>query len=120
MLHLFITINPNPDGQTPHEARHGRRSNGRTAEVGEKVLCCVPKRLKAKIGMRWRVGIFLSTAERTSEPLVGTISGSVVKSRAITRVLHASKWEQHTLLKIVGTPASMCQNLKWQSRFKMD
>ena len=52
---------------------------------------CFPKRLRAKIDMRWRVGIFLGTAERTNEAFVGTVSGSVVKSRAITRVVHASK-----------------------------
>ena len=98
------------DGQTQHEARHGKRSNGRTAKFGEKVLPVVPKRLRAKIDMRWRVGICLGNAERTNETSVGTVSGNVVKSRAITRVVHASKWDQKTLLKIVGTPASMCPN----------
>jgi hypothetical protein len=107
---IYNRQSTNYDGQTPHEARHGRRSNGRTAEFGEKVLYCVPNRLRAKIDMRWRVGIFLGTAERTNEAFVGTVSGNVVKSRSITRVVHASKWDQHTLLKIVGTPAAMCPN----------
>ena len=107
---IYNRQSTNYDGQTPHEARHGRRSNGRTAEFGEKVLYFVPKRLRAKIDMRWRVGIFLGTAERTNEAFVGTVSGNVVKSRAITRVVHASKWDPNTLLKIVGTPAAMCPN----------
>ena len=107
---IYNRQSTNYDGQTPHEARHGRRSNGRTAEFGEKVLYFVPKRLRAKIDMRWRVGIFLGTAERTNEAFVGTVSGNVVKSRAITRVVHASKWDPNTLLKIVGTPAALCPN----------
>ena len=70
----------------------------------------VPKRSKAKVDMRWRVGIFLGRAERSNEAFVSTASGSVVKFRAITRVVHASKWDLNTLFKIVGTPAPMCPN----------
>ena len=74
------------------------------------MLYVAPKRLRAKIDMRWRVGICLGTAERTNEAFVGTVSGNVAKFRAIIRVVHASKWHQNPLLKIVGTPASMCPN----------
>ena len=107
---IYNQLSANSDGQTPHEARHGRRSDGRTAKFGEQVLYFVPKRLRDKIDMRWRIGICLGTAERTKEAFVGTVSGNVVKSRAITRVVHASKWDQNALLKIVGTPAAMCPN----------
>ena len=84
------------DGQTPYEFRHGRRSNGRTAEFGEKVLHVVPKRLRAKVDMRWRVSIFLGTAGRSNEDFVGTVSGNDAKSLAITRVVNVSKLDQNT------------------------
>ena len=58
----------------------------------KKVLYFVPKRLRAKIDMRWRVGIFLGTAEKSNEASVGTVSGNVVKSRATTRVVTASNY----------------------------
>ena len=51
-----------------------------------------------------------SALPRGPTRLSWAVSGNVVKSRAITRVVHASKWDQNTLLKIVGTPASMRPN----------
>ena len=54
---IYNRQSTNSDGQTTHDARHGRRSNGLTAEFDKKVLYFVPKRLRAKIDMRWRVGI---------------------------------------------------------------
>ena len=74
---IFNRQSTNRDGLTPHECRHGRRSNGRTAEFGERVLYVVPERLRAKVDLRWRVGYLLGTAERSNEAYIGTSSGNV-------------------------------------------
>ena len=100
----------NPEGMTPYEYRHGRRSHGRTAEFGERLLYYVPKRLRAKIDLRWRVGIFLGTADRSNEAFIGTRSGNVVKSRSLARVVAENKWDADSVLRITGTPAQMCPN----------
>ena len=70
----------------------------------------VPNHLRAKVDIRWRVGIFLGKAEKSNEACVGTVSRSGVEPRAITRVVYASKWDKDTLFRILGTPASMCPN----------
>ena len=84
------------------------------------MLYFVPKRLRAKINMRRRAGIFLGTAKRTNEAVVGTVSENVVKSSAITRVVHAGKWDRNTLLEIVAPPCIYMSEPKWQSGFSME
>mgnify|MGYP003336159420 FL=1 len=59
-------------GKTPYEFVHGKRSKGRTAEFGEKVLYHVPKKLRSKMNLRWRTGVFLGTAPSSNEAYVGT------------------------------------------------
>ena len=100
----------NAEGKSPYEHRHGRRSKGRTAEFWENVLYYEPKKLRAKLSLRWRVGIFLGTADRSNEAYIGTCSGNVVKSRSITRVVEGSKWDIASVMKIIETPMRLCPN----------
>ena len=88
----------------------GCKSNGRTAEFGERIIYYVPKRLRAKIDLRWRVGVFLGSAERSNEAYIGTRSGNVVKSRGLARIVDDSKWDKDSVMRIVGTPAKLCPN----------
>ena len=48
-----------PDGKTAYERLHGEPARDRLAEFGEVVFYFVPKRLRAKMDPRWRVGVFL-------------------------------------------------------------
>jgi len=100
----------NSDGQTPYEVRHGRRSRGRTAEFGERLLYYVPKKLRAKLDLRWRVGVFLGTADRSNEAFIGTRSGNVVKSRSLARVVEDSRWDRESIFRVSGTPMQLCPN----------
>ena len=49
----------NDDGTTPYEATHGQRSRGKMTEFGERFVYDVPKRLRAKLDLRFRIGVFL-------------------------------------------------------------
>ena len=106
----------NPDGKTPFEAIHGQRWKGKMVEFGEQVFYFVPKRLRAKLNLRWRVGTFLGNSQTTNECFVASSNGDVVKTRAIVRVIEPSRWSKVALEKIRGTP--MC--LRPQQRSDSD
>ena len=67
-------------------------------------LC--PKRLRAKLNLRWRVGTFLGNAQSTNECYVASSNGDVVKARAVIRVTSGSRWSKPAIEQIRGTP--MC------------
>ena len=75
---MFNRQSTNSDSLTTYEYPHGRRSHGRTAEFGERLMYYVPQKLRTKLDLRWRVGVFLGTAERRYEAHIGTRSGNVV------------------------------------------
>ena len=70
----------------------------------------VPKKLRTKLDLRWRVGIFLGTADRSNEAYIGMRSGNVVKSRGLSRVVQESKWDSDSVLRVTGTPMQLCPN----------
>ena len=51
-----------PDGSTPYAALHGQNPKEKLVEFGERVLWHVPKRLRAKLDLRWRLGIYVGCA----------------------------------------------------------
>ena len=95
----------NSDGKTPFETIHGQRWRGRMVEFGEQVFYFVPKRLRAKLNLRWRLGTFLGNSQATNECYVAAANGDVVKTRSITRVVEGSRWSAQAVLKIRGTPS---------------
>ena len=97
----------NPDGKTPFEAIHGQRWRGRQVEFGEQVFYFVPKRLRAKPNLRWRVGSFMGNSQATNECYVAASNGDVVKTRAIVRVVEGSRWSKEAIGGIKGTPMNL-------------
>ena len=94
----------NRDGRTPFETIHGQRWRGRMVEFGEQVFYFVPKRLRAKLNLRWRLGTFLGNSQSTNEVYVAAANGDVVKTRSITRVVESSRWSSEAILGVRGTP----------------
>ena len=47
----------NSDGKTPFQIIHGQRWRGRMVEFGEQIFYFVPKRLRSKLNLRWRLGV---------------------------------------------------------------
>ena len=94
----------NKDGRTPFEVIHGQRWRGKMVELGEQVFYFVPKKLRAKLSLRWRLGTFLGNAQATNECYVGSANGDVVKTRSIVRVVEPSRWSLKAVEGIKGTP----------------
>ena len=64
----------------------------------------VPKRLKSKLNLRWRLGTFLGNSQTTNECFVAAVNGDVIKTRSMTRVVEGNRWSSDAILKIKGTP----------------
>ena len=94
----------NPDGQTPYEAIHGQRFKGKLVEFGERCFYYVPKRMRSKLNLRWRVGTFVGNAQSTNEAYVAVSNGDVLKSRSIVRVIQPSRWDKDAIMNIRGVP----------------
>ena len=98
----------NSEGVTPYQAIHGKRSTLKIVEFGERVLYFVPKRLRAKLTQRWRIGTYLGLAPSSNEHFISTRNGNVVKSRAIHRTVEQSRWSSESILGVMGTPSQLC------------
>ena len=97
----------NADGKTPFEEIHGQRWRGRQVEFGEQVFYFVPKRLRAKLNLRWRVGSFMGNAQSTNECYVAAGNGDVVMTRAIVRVVEGNRWSKEAAEGVKGTPMKL-------------
>ena len=73
-------------------------------EFGEQVFYFVPKRLRSKLNLRWRLGTFLGNSQTTNECFVAAMNGDVIKTRSITRVVEGNRWPSDAVLEIQGTP----------------
>ena len=98
----------NPDGQTQYQVLHGKRSSEQIVEFGERVFYLVPKKLRAKLSHRWRIGPYLGMATSPNEHVISTKQGNVVKVRYVCRVAEASRWSLKTVLGVIGTPTRLC------------
>ena len=97
----------NKDGQTPYFSFHGKRPSDRLVEFGERVFYFVPKKVRAKLDHRWRLGIFVGLSTNSNESFVATPNGNIVKTRSVARVVEAHRWDADAILKIKGTPSSL-------------
>ena len=97
----------NKDGQTPYFCQHGKRPTDRLVEFGEKVFFYVPRKVRAKLDQRFRLGTYLGVSTNSNESYVGLSNGNVVKSRTIARVVEASRWDPEAVFKVTGIPGDM-------------
>ena len=73
-------------------------------EFGEKVFYYVPKRLRSKLNLRWRVGTFVGNSQSSNEACVASANGDVIKSRSLVRVVLPSRWSSDSVLGVRGVP----------------
>ena len=100
-------VDANKSGHTPYEELHGRRAKERRAEFGERVFYSTPKKGRAKLDLRWKLGAYLGQSDSSNEAFVGTSNGNVVKTRSIVRVVETARWKRAAVERVVGTPADM-------------
>ena len=60
------------DGRTAFQRLHGRRASNKAVEFGERVFYDIPRKLRAKMNLRWRLGMYLGVAPHSGEHLIGT------------------------------------------------
>ena len=97
----------NEDGRTPFETIHGQRWRGKMVEFGEMVHYFVPKKLRAKMSLRWRFGTFVGNSQSTNEVYVAARNGEIIKTRSIVRTIEASRWSKESIYNIVGLPHNL-------------
>ena len=62
VANLLNKYTVNDSGVTPFEDSHGRRAHDRAVEFGERVFYYVPKKLRSKLDLRWRLGVYLGAS----------------------------------------------------------
>ena len=68
-----------PEGKTPYASLHGKNPKEKLVKFGERVLWHVPKRLRAKLDLRWRLGVYVGYAASSNEYNLALPYGNVVK-----------------------------------------
>ena len=106
--HAADTINKflrNRVGLSPYEGLHGQKAKERRAEVSDRLFYSDPKKSRAKMDLRWKLGAYLGHAHATNGIDVGIHNGNVLQVRSVVRVVEESRWSKTALLKMQGTPA---------------
>ena len=97
----------NKDGATPYFAFHGKRPSDRLVEFGEKVFYYVPRKARAKLDHRWKLGIFVGLSANSNESYVSSMKGNVIKARTIARVVEGNKWDAVAVMNTKGIPGAL-------------
>lgn len=97
----------NPDGRTPYQTLHGRRSPDRMLAIGETVYYYIPNRVRHKMDLRWGIGVDLGMANCSNEHYAACGNGTVVKTRSVLSVAAAHRWNADRINKIEGIPGAM-------------
>ena len=99
------------DGRTGFHHVRGRPFHKRQVEIFEQCLHKLPTKgplrdAQAKLGERWRRGVFLGVDRTTSEYLLWD-DGMVVSARAIQRLRAQFRWPQEEYNKVVSGPRGL-------------
>ena len=92
------------DQLTGYHRLHGHACNHRIPEFGETVMWFVPRRCRQKLDPRWRYGAFVGRSWNSDQNFVALPDGSVVRARAMVRLVHSKRWQLPRLECIKTTP----------------
>mgnify|MGYP003334952009 CR=1 FL=1 len=90
------------EGSTPYQNLHGQKFKGRAIEFGETVFYYAPKRLRSKMSLRWRLGVFVGNHQNSNEALVAASNGDIIKVRSVVGVVQPSRWSKEMVMNIKG------------------
>lgn len=96
-----------PEGKTPHARLHGKNPKEKLVDFWERVLWHVPKRLRAKLDLRWRLGVYVGDAASSNEYYLALPIENVVKSKSIVQVIPSGRWDHKSLLAVQGIPGKL-------------
>ena len=89
---------------SPYEELHGKKAVERRVEFGELIYYSTPKKGRAKLDLRWKIGVYLGHAWDSNELFCGTKLGNVKKARSAVRVVEGSRWNLKAVDRVIGTP----------------
>eukprot|EP00971_Amphidinium_carterae_P107910 2136428-Amphidinium_carterae.1 len=84
-----------PEGRTAWELRYGRNGGRQMAEFSEQVLWRDDSK-KSRLEDRWRKGVYLGPCLRSSDSLLGTLDGTVVKAIGLSDDCLTARSQQPT------------------------
>ena len=93
----------NKTGMSPYEELHGKKAVERRVEFGELIYYSTPKKGRAKLDLRWKIGVYLGHAWDSNELFCGTKLGNVKKARSAVRVVEGSRWNLKAVDRVIGT-----------------
>ena len=86
---------------------HGRRPMERICEFGKRVCWFVPAKRRKNLEPRWLNESFMGRALNGDQNFVAMADGSVVRARAMVRVVPSVRWDVRRLLAVSGTPTDL-------------
>lgn len=103
------------DGKTPYEFLHGKAPGLRLIELGKKIMWHVPKKLRVKLDLWWRIGISLGPSQSSNECFIGLPNGNAVRTRSVNRVVQSGKWNAKMILGVKGKHTVIHQDLDFEA-----
>lgn len=85
-------------------------------EFGETVFYYIPKNARRKLDPRWKLGVCLGKAWGPDQSYIGVPDGSVIRARALVRVVASKRWPAARLARITMTPKTKKGNNDVQHR----
>ena len=100
LLNRFLT---HEDGHTSYFRKWKKDYQGALCDFGETVLFRMPGKLKNKADTAWHTGIWLGEDTEADESIV-QCEGSVLKVRAVKRIIPSEQWNTDLRKLLNGTP----------------
>ena len=67
----------------------------------------MPTKLRPKLNVRFRIGTFLGNSQSNNEAFIADSKGEILKTRAVVRVVAASRWSKDAVPADVGTATNL-------------
>ena len=103
---IMNRISINKTGMPPCDELHGKKAIERRGELGEIVYYSTPKEGRAKLDLRWKVGVYLGHAWDSNGLFVGNTIGDVKKACSAVRVVEGAEQTHKSVQRVIGKPGN--------------
>ena len=100
--YLITKYHVGTEGMTRYQRLHGKCSMERIAEFGKRIVWFVLVKRRAKLDPRWRNGLLLGRSWNTDQNYIALLDGSIVRARAMVRVIPDIRWDSHRAKRVTG------------------
>ena len=96
----------NKAGKSPCKEFHRKRAVARRVQFCERIFYSTPKKGRAKMDIRGKLGLYLGSAWSSNEIFIGAKNGNVVKARSAVQVVEGSRCKLTAVQNLVCTPGN--------------